>query len=309
MLGYVIASIVSLIIARVYSQIEKTKDSFLNWRSLLLLSIPLMTSSMLYTLLRSIDLLMVKALIKDNLSVGLYSAAGNVARIGPILFLSLSSAILPSISFALKNKDLSLLQKYIKESLRYTALILFPFAAMVSATSSELSSLLYSNEFYLAGIPLKVLIIGSVFTAFFSILTTVAIATGNHKFAVYISLCLVPISVISGFLLINNFGLVGAALSTTITMFIGTMISLYYLTNKFKVKLQLLSLSKITLSSILLYFLSIHTSATGLLLIINYVVLGIIYLLLLLVLGEIQEKDVGRFKRIFSLKNRTIKTN
>ena len=259
-----------------------------------------MMISFTYVLLNNIDLYLLKHLLESNYAAGIFSAADNLARTSPQLFFALAFTIMPAISAALAKQELLLAKKYITEALRYLLLILLPITVMVSATATPLVTLFYSSSFADSGAVLQILIFGSMFFAMFTVLNSVAIGAGDSSKALWSSVLLIVVSTILNLILIPKYGVQGAAIATAATALLGVLIILLYVRIKFKAGFQWGSSLKIIAASLVIYLLARSIPVSGLWLALEYCLLGIIYLLLLLILGEIQEKDYQLVKKIFT---------
>ncbi|HLD79106.1 MAG TPA: flippase [Candidatus Nanoarchaeia archaeon] len=298
--GYILTGFTSWFFSWYATGIRITQKAFHSSLDLLKKAFPIMMISFTYVLLNNIDLYLLKHLLESNYAAGIFSAADNLARTSPQLFFALAFTIMPAISAALAKQELLLAKKYITEALRYLLLILLPITVMVSATATPLVTLFYSSSFADSGAVLQILIFGSMFFAMFTVLNSVAIGAGDSSKALWSSVLLIVVSTILNLILIPKYGVQGAAIATAATALLGVLIILLYVRIKFKAGFQWGSSLKIIAASLVIYLLARSIPVSGLWLALEYCLLGIIYLLLLLILGEIQEKDYQLVKKIFT---------
>ncbi len=292
LVGYLIAIIFSIFVAKSYFKINFSDKRKFNFKKILLFSLPVTIAALSFTLIKNVNILFIKSLIGDNFSVGIYTAAVTLSNISYMVFVAVPSTLMPSISKAYSVPNIKLASKYVSKSLRYLFILLFPITAMISATSSELLVLFYSKNFIEGGPLLSILIIASTFLIISSTLNSVITGSGKPKVEMFLGLMF--IFVLSGlnFLLIPWKGLIGAALSLLITSFFSMAISSLYVSYLLRKILDLMSFIKISISSLVIYCLAINLEINGPILIIYYLILGLIYFLILLLIGEIKKEDI-----------------
>ena len=98
--------------------------------------------------------------------------------------------------------------------------------------------------------------------------------------------------------MIPVYSIKGAAIATTTTMFLGTIMSSVYLYNRFKTLISLKSIIKIIFTSLIIYYLALNYQFSGLMLIPTYMVLIGIYFLILLAINEIKQQDIMLVRNI-----------
>lgn len=296
--GYVIAAICGLIAARVFSRFQDRQGAF-EVRRLIKFSLPVMISGSATSFLMNIDIIFVKWLLKNNDLVGFYTSASNIAR--PLWFLStaLGATLLPIISQATSASDRVSTQKYIRQSIRYSAIFLLPLAVIVSASAPELVQILYSNRFSSASTPLEVLAFGFLFLSLFTVLSTIIAASGRPKTAMAFMLMVIPVDILLNLLLIPHYRLLGAAWATTISCFAGMLVDMIYVYRKFHANLPMMSIWKMGVAALFAYLIVANFSSNYFILPLSYVCAVTLYLIFLLVQKEIKSEEVLLLKNIF----------
>jgi len=251
-------------------------------------------------LLTYIDILFVKSILADNAKTGFYTSARTISQIIYFIFSAFSIVLLPSVSSAIASADLQLTKRYINQSLRYMLMLLIPTALMISATSAKLVTLFYGRAYIAAAYPLSILVFGMSFLVVTLALSTIMQGYGKPRTPLTILSILVPVNVCLHLLMIPRFQLLGAALATSITCFIGLAISCIYVYKEFKTLLSLNSLFKIILASVVIYLIALRISFSHFLLPIYYVGLFSLYFFVLLILKEINYEDMSFLKEILS---------
>ena len=122
---------------------------------------PVILFSLAFNLVMSLDLFFVKAILREKAQVGFYTSAVALSKAPYFIFLALSSTLFPSIAKSTSNKGSEeLTKRYINQSLRYVLIFLVPCAFIISATSRDLISLVYTGKYLTAAYPLSILIFG-----------------------------------------------------------------------------------------------------------------------------------------------------
>lgn len=295
--GYILASLVALLVAGYVCQYEKFPASFA-YKKIISFAIPIIIFSGGSTLLTSLDLLFVKAILQDNSQVGFYTAASNITRILWPIFLAFPLTVFPSISKSTSRGDSLQTSVYIKSSLRYMMMMLVPIAFLISATSRNLVQLFYSSRFIAAAAPLSILIFGMAFFSVFLLLTTIINASGSPIISMIFVIIMIPIDIVLNLMLIPRFQLVGAAMATSISIFVGMFIAGIYVYTRFKTFVSSSAFLKVLLASVVISLISVAYSFSGPILVVQYIVLFTFYFSLLYFLKEIFREDINRMKVI-----------
>lgn len=303
--GYLIAGVASLIMARHYwiSKDSKNGEVTANFQmsKIVKFAVPIILFSLAFNLVISLDLFFVKAILKEKAQVGFYTSAATLSKVPYFIFLALGETLFPSIAKSTSSKgDEELTRKYINQSLRYALMFLVPCAFIISATSQNLISLVYTETYLAAVAPLSILIFGLTFLSLFIILTTVITASGKPRVSLMMVLILLVINILLNATLIPIYGLSGAALASTITGFLGVLMSGIYVYNRFHALTNLLSLSRIVGASLIIYLIARSFSVSGVSLLGYYVGLVLIYFALLFIFREIREEDIQVARGVLS---------
>jgi len=300
--GYLVAVIVALIVAYRYWKPKESKASG-DFKAVKIIKFaaPVILFSVIFTLIMSLDLFFVKAILKEKVQTGFYTSAAALSKVPYFIFLALSDTLFPSIAKSTSDKgSAKLTQKYISQSLRYALILLIPSTFIISATSGDLISLVYTDTYLVASFPLSILIFGLAFLCLFILLTTVITASGKPKVSLMIALALLIISIVSNRILVPIYGLSGAAMATAITGILGTLIAGVYVYSHFRTLTSPYSLFRIITGSLIVYLIARIFPVSGILLVAYYVGLFFLYFALLFIFREIKRKDIQLIKDIIS---------
>jgi len=288
--GFIIAPFVALLFK---FHIPKGTIYHFSYKKIILFSLPLIGVAIFSNLLQSIDLFFVKALLHSDKSTGFYTANQNIAEIPFYGVAALASVLFPSISRHVSQKLTTETKNLITKSLRFSLLIITPSILLISATSFQILQLFYSSAYTQGAQALAILAIGNGFFTLLVILMTIISGSGSPlKSSILAGIGLIISSVLCIFL-IPHFGIVGAAVSTSLAMFIIMICASVVVYKKFTVLFNPKSAIKILAASLIIYVLAKIIILPVLLLPVLYIFLFAVYLGMLFLLGEITDEDIA----------------
>jgi O-antigen/teichoic acid export membrane protein len=265
-------------------------------KTIIMFAIPILIFSIAINLITSIDLLLVKRILMNNEQVGYYSAASTISKLPYFLMVSINMAIFPAVSASIR--DFAKTRDYINESIRYSLIFILPIAAMIAATSESLVTLLYSDTYQPAYEALEILIVGISLLSLFSILATIISAAGKPHISMYLGIIIIIIDYLINVFIIPIWGMVGAAVATSLASAIGVAMAAFYVYSRYGTLVSPFSAVRIMFASALIYLILSLTDLSGLYLLSGYLVMGLCYIGLLFVMSEIEERDIRRIKEI-----------
>ncbi|MFH1996316.1 MAG: flippase [Candidatus Omnitrophota bacterium] len=300
--GYFISAVIGLVIVRSYCADDgRREDISFNLKPLISFAAPIIFFSTALTVMMSLDIFFVKALLLDAAKTGFYTSASVLAKVPYFIFAAFSMTLFPSIArSASDDKNIELTKKYIDQALRYSLLLLIPLACIVSATSRNLVTFVYSTQYAEAAMPLSILIFGMSLLSVFIIFTTIINASGKPVISFITILAMLLAACALNLLLIPRYGITGAALATSLSSLLGLFIVAFYVFHRFHTLIRALSVFKILLASFAAYFIALHIPAGGILLLALYLFLACIYIALLALLGEIKKEDLQIIRGIIN---------
>jgi len=298
LVGNIIASIVGLVVAKHYIHFTKRITENFDGYKIVKFAVPIIFYRLSTDLLLCIDLLCVKALIKDEAIVGFYGSALTIAKVPYLIFYALTLTLLPSLSNSISKKNKELTDEYIHQALRLLLIILLPGIIIVLMASKEIVSLIYSTAFLSASSILNILIFGIGFFCFFMTLNAMIMANNKPKIPFFIAASLLPINFILNLSLIPIWGAEGAAVATTIANLIGMVVAAIIVFKQFLTLCDLSSTLKIIGASLIIYLMTLTGLTPWVWL--NCVLLLLVYFGLLFALKEIKKEDLLMIRRVFS---------
>jgi len=296
-LGFAISPALALLIAVAIAGIPVKAPQYNNCGKIIRFALPVIFLSVALNFSTSVDLLALKAIVKNPQAIGYYSAASMISKVPLTLLGALNMALFPAISSVTYLNNVKRTREYICESFRYVVIFLVPATVFVSATSTEFVSFLYSQKYASAGEPLRILIAGIFFFSIFSYLLNIVVASGRATTAMCFSILLLVLSAILNFAMIPVYGMIGAAIAVTLASLISMSILLVYVIHKFGSVVPWITFAKVILSTLLVISI-FYVKLSGILLLVQYLIAFALYFIMLRMLGEIKEKDIIRLKRL-----------
>ena len=283
------------------SYLEKSDDNYL-YLKIIKFGLPITVISIALNLSTTIDLLILKAITKNAHEVGYYSAASVISKIPYMLLGALNMALFPAISNVTYLNNVEKMKEYIRESFRYILIFLVPVIVFISVTSTEFISLLFSQKFFPAGEPLKILIIGILFFSIVAYLLNIITASGKVIVAMGFSIFLLILSASLNLIMIPLYRMIGAATAVTSASLILMLILMAYTIHRFGAVFPWTTILKVCTAVLLIVSLIFYIRFPGILLLVQYLIAFALYFIILIGLGEIKEKDIMRLKKILFLR-------
>jgi stage V sporulation protein B len=294
-LGYLTAAFFGFLISFFYFKKIKIKGkSIFSTKKLITFSIPTILFSIFILLIFNIDVLLVKAILQENIDTGYYTSASMIARMPYYMFSGLALSILPSISHSISQNNAMQTKNQITESLRYMLLILAPIIVLISATAQPLVTLLFSATYRSAAEPLQIVVFGLGFLSFFNILSHIAMGSAKPKIPVLTAGIILIAAIALNIYFIPIYTITGAALATTLAAVIGMILMAIVIYLQNNVLIRPLTLARTAIAAFIIFYIAHHVQITGLALLLQYIVLIGLYIFILWITKEIDKKDIHR---------------
>ena len=271
-------------------------DKSFPWRKLFNYAWQVVIFFLAYELLISIDLYMVKALLKSDSLTGIYNAALTVGRIPYYIFYAMTIFMLPMVSKASANGNFKSAGPIITQALRMMLILLVPMIVLMSFYSAETLSLLYGKKYIDGAAAMSILEYGVGFLTIFYVLSFALNGAGKTKIAMWISTIGVIANTILNYFFILHFGIIGSALATTITSFLIMLIALYYTKRDFDASINFMEFLKVAFGGILCFVIALILPTGRWLFLVDSLFITAIYLVVLYLLKGITKKDLEYFQ-------------
>jgi O-antigen/teichoic acid export membrane protein len=314
--GFVAAAFLVLVVAAVVVAARGGGESPVGFRGLLGFQTALIVFLLAYNLLMKTDLLLIKALISPDPDVaskaaGVYGAALDFAYTIFQVILSLTLVVFPLVSEATFRADAETVRGYVRQALRATIAVSALPAALFSANAAQVLGVIYPPE-YAAGAPvLRVVAFGMLAFAVMTILTTVISSSGRPLVSVYAVAGTLALDAGLNVALIPRWGMAGAAIATTVAMTAGAAGCAAYVRVRFGASARVATVLRVAAAAAVVYAISLALPAGEVAarygfaplvakaaVVVQFAVLGLVYVALLFALREIGRDEVRMAGRI-----------
>lgn len=274
---------------------------------ILRISIPICVGAITMALLNLVDSVTIPTALRIygseqgeiNYLYGIYGRGLALVQIVTVFATSIVLPLIPSISGYLSKKDHAGAERMVHHTYFMTHLIAWPSAIGLVALTYPINLALFTN-IEGSGV-LAVISLSSVFTALTVLGTGILQGMNQSKLAAYIILGGAGLKIVLNFLLVNVYGLAGAAVSTAIVYFVLFIVNTYFI--KKYVSLDFISVknvfmiaSAVTMGIVigvpsLLYSVSDWTRLTALIYVAAAIVAGAIIYVVLLFMSKVVNKN------------------
>jgi O-antigen/teichoic acid export membrane protein len=261
---------------------------------------PLLLASFGYIVIGQIDVMMLTK-FRTLAEVGVYSVVLPTAMLLITIGSSLAEVMIPFVSEYWAAKKFERLKKVIEETYQKAFIFIIPISLVLLVFSDFVITILFGSDFRFGSDALRILSLGSIFFSVATINNSIISAIGKPKVVTKIILVAAVLNVILNLLLIPPYGLIGAAIATTVAYLFVLLLSLYFVQRIIKVKLPIFDWIKTVFAGILFVvvgdFLRINLEMNlWLELFIILVVCILVYLLLLSVMKVVNlRKNISSF--------------
>jgi len=278
--------------------IGKINKNFNNM-TLVLFSLPLLFSSVIYTLSANIDKYMIGTLI-DSTQVGIYRVALQIAGLSTFALVALNTIFGPMISKLYHNEEFSKMKNLYRNVTKWITLFNVSVLAFISLFGSDVLEL-FGKEFKAGYDALLVVTIGFFISSLVGSVGIINIMTEKQVVPLISNLTALIANVILNIILIGSYGIVGAAVATSVSFSIRNLINFIYMYSRLRmhpfdwgyiklfVSVILASLTTYLISGSLDYHLVINLAIQGIL----YLTLLVLFTLLIV----FSKEDVNQLKK------------
>lgn len=237
--GYVVGATVSLAVAVVFLRGKFSKTSLnSSVRPLLRFSFPLFLGSITLLILNWADVVIVRLLSGDNALTGVYYIAVNSVTALTVLWIPLSTTIMPAMSAKKGLNRSEDITEIIRISSRYIMYIVVPACVGLALVSSTAMNFFYGSGYIEGALALSILSIASIVTAFYAVVIAALTALGKTTQILKIYGVSALVSVVALVLAVLPFKTVGAASARFATQLTSLVLGFYVLRREVKVRID-----------------------------------------------------------------------
>jgi O-antigen/teichoic acid export membrane protein len=227
----------------------------------------------------------------DRTALGQYMAALKVAQTLIVIPIVQSGVLLSSVAWALSSQDGVGARRHVIEASRFALVLTVAACAIVGGNASSLMSLLYSDAYADGG---RFLILQLIAFTCFALMDAYAhslMAAGRQRVTAAVLMCFIPIAAAANYFLIRRLGPMGAAASLVVGMAGVAVVIGALVWRQFGPPVELRTLGRVGIAGGLAAVSAVAIRASGALVLLEMFALGIAYLLLLALMGEISRED------------------
>jgi len=302
-LGYIVVPLLIFFEAFVLDPFKKIKAAgIFDWKKLVFFAWPVTIFLIAYQLLNTIDLYLVKAILRSDFQTGIYNAAYTVGTIPYNLFYALAIILLPSVSKSTSLNNFEETKKIVSQSLRFLVIFLLPVCLLMSYFSVPIIKIFYSSKYLAAAPVMSIYVIAEGFLTVFYVLTFILNGIGKVKLPMVTALIGLFLNIVLAFFLIQVYGIIGAAIGTALMALAVMLIGLYCTYRELGYLFELSSLLKIIAASLMMFVLAFVFPQSDYCFILWSLILFTFYLVFLWTLREIDSRDLVFIKELLSRK-------
>ncbi|MFN8494894.1 MAG: flippase [Caldilineaceae bacterium] len=186
-------------------------------REIFSFSIPLLSNDLVYALRSYLPVMMIEY-FNSSMGVAAFRAVLPVARLNMLVYQSFTFLYMPLASRMFARNERKGINDLYWQSAVWIAIISFPIFAVSCSLAGPLTVILFGKQYADAGIILALLSLGHYVNAAFGFNTFTLRVYGRVRYIVGQDLLSVIVALVSSFLLIPQYGALGAAISTSLTL-------------------------------------------------------------------------------------------
>jgi O-antigen/teichoic acid export membrane protein len=211
---------------RLFKAVFRTQPDFAN-KQWLKVSLPLLLVAGMHIILKHTDIIMIGA-ISNSTDAGVYSSASQISDLVVFALTSINSILAPMISELYHTGQKQELQRIIKLAAR----VIFVFTLTVSIiliSGGKILLGMFGPEFTVAFVPLVILLFGKIINSLAGSVGFIMAMTRHQRQMGLIVTASAGVNIVLNYLLIPPLGLLGAAVSTALTMSMWNIIAVVYI--------------------------------------------------------------------------------
>lgn len=270
------------------------------WKKMMEYAWPLTLFLLFYELFISVDLYLVKMILRDDYSTGLYNAALTLGRVPYYLFYALSIVLLPALAKMNSERNHVEMRALMTQSLRYAGIILLPVFVLLFRYAEASIDLLFGSGYATPEtvVSLQTLAFGLSFLTVFYLIASALNGIGHARSVMWMTLLALLMNIGLNWWAIGLFhSIFGAAFATTVTSFLVTGIALYLLFQVLPITLSGIPIVKTLAASVVLWYAASFFPATDWRFIPYSILLGAGYVGLLFLVRVLGWDDWNRLFR------------
>ena len=274
---------------------EASETRSFPWRSLLSSAWPITLFLLFYEIFISIDLYLVKALLRDDVQTGLYNAALTLGRLPYYLFYALSIVLLPALAKLKSDGNPEKVSRLMSQSLRYAGIILLPLFVLLFVYAEPTLTLFFGAKYIGAVDAFRILVGGLSFLTVFYVVSSGLMGLGHARLAMWMAIAGTALNAMLNLFLVPRFGIIGSSWSTTLSSVLVTLATLALMQTSIRTPVNISQSFRILGANIALFFAASLFPSASIAFLIPATLLGSGYIATLFLLGTLTKEDFAAF--------------
>ncbi len=284
--GFLISSVVAVIVLGISLNLSPRKVNTLDKR-IFTFALPAYVGLIAVTFAQNIDLIALKLLTGSAMLAGIYQAALTIARVPYWVAGAFMGAVFPYISGTKSHA-------YAVKSLKYVALFVLIPSLAICASPDKFLMLIFPERYLEASQPLTVATLSLIFLTLNYVLMSILQAFGKPEIPAKVLTAGVFVEAVLLIYLIPKYGILGAPLSSFISMLLCSVLLLHSLRKMLRFKLAPSKILRVFVAALLPLFLTKIFSTSGPVFLLMLLAGATMYLFLLIFLKVVKKSEIDR---------------
>lgn len=200
------------------------------YKGIIKTSYPMTISYLSLLIMQSMDVMVLKRYYDFDV-IAYYGVIIRISILASIVLLSVNTVIAPQISELFHGGQMKQLEALVKKSVKLNALLTTPiFLCMLVLPKTILR--FFGEEYTVAAQPLMIITAGQVVYAFFGVAGLYMNMTGRQGIFQRILIVALVLNILLNFLLIPQYGMIGASVSTALSLLMWNLFTVFYVYKK-----------------------------------------------------------------------------
>ncbi|MBD3291980.1 MAG: oligosaccharide flippase family protein [Armatimonadia bacterium] len=261
------------------------------WRDLIVFGLPLMAVALVDHVVLTMDLWFVKALVPDPGAAGVYGVGRYAFQAAAMLPLAVCGAAFPTMTRAIEADNQDSLEELIREASRFSLILIMPLIAIMACCGREVIALVFGQAYASSWMVALILLGGALVFGLRLVGSNALVASGRPRLVLLALAPTVPLNIGLNYVFVPAYGLPGGAMATVLSLLLGAAVVWVYVWRHFRVRPSAQVVVRSGLAASAVYGCGLLVPGAGWALLPKVICLGGLYLLLLLVLGELDRRD------------------
>lgn len=254
-------------------------------------AVPVTAFLVLFEVLMSFDLYVLRHVFQDDALAGQYNAALTVARIPTFLFYALTIILLPTIAESFSRADRARVTMLVTQAFRFMLILTLPTVALMAAYAQPALTLLFGQAFAPAAAMLPLLAVGTGAFTFLYVLAFAYKGAGRIRTPLLMTVGALVVNAAADVLLLPLAGAAAVPVAKALTAALLLPVLLWSLARVFGLRYDLRAVGIVAVATAGVYALAACTPPTTVWMIGGGTVLLAVYVAVLVVTGVITADD------------------